>query len=125
MKSTSSSRGGPGPPTQRDVAASRERFLTAEVPEPRAVRGPILASWRRSHELQVAADKIEMSYVSDLHLDTRLTRSAEPVLRSLREQLEGQSVSVILTDPTGMVLSRLTGDIELEKHLDRVLLPPG
>ncbi|MEP6814102.1 MAG: GAF domain-containing protein [Marmoricola sp.] len=107
------------------MAASRERFLTAEVPEPRAVRGPILASWRRSHELQVAADKIEMSYVSDLHLDTRLTRSAEPVLRSLREQLEGQSVSVILTDPTGLVLSRLTGDSELEKHLDRVLLAPG
>ncbi|MEP7092008.1 MAG: helix-turn-helix domain-containing protein [Nocardioidaceae bacterium] len=107
------------------MAESRVRFLTADVPAPRTVRDPILASWRRSHQLHVAADKIEMSYDDDLQLDTRLTRSAEPVLRSLRNQLEGQSVSVILTDPTGLVLRRLTGDGELERHLDRVLLAPG
>jgi transcriptional regulator of acetoin/glycerol metabolism len=112
-------------PTQRDVAVSRVRFLTAETSEPPSVRGPILASWKRSHDLQVAADKIEMEYVPDVHLDTGLSRSAEPVLRSLREQLEGQSVSVILTDPSGLVLSRLTGDGDLERHLDRVLLAPG
>ena len=34
-------------------------------------------------------------------------------------------MSIILTDPTGLVLSRLTGDRELERHLDRVLLAPG
>lgn len=113
------------PPDQKAVAANRVRFLSAEVPEPQAVRGPILASWRRSHQLQVAADKVQMPYEPDPPLDTRLTRSAAPVLRSLREQLEGQSVSVILTDPTGMVLSRLTGDCVLEGHLDRVLLAPG
>ena len=47
------------------------------------------------------------------------------MLRNLSQQLKGQSVSVILTDPTGLVLSRLTGDGELERHLDRVLLAPG
>lgn len=113
-----------GPPDQTRVAVSRERFLTDDLVEPPGVRGPILASWRRSVELKVAADRIEMSYVADLP-DTRLTRSAKPVLRSLEEQLEGQSVSVILTDPTGLVLSRLTGDGDLERHLDRVLLAPG
>lgn len=126
MASTPASRGGEAaPPTQRATAASRELFLTAEAPEPEAVRAPILASWKRSHELQVAADKIQMSYVPDLHLDTRLTRSAAPVLRSLGERLEGQSVSVILTDPSGVVLSRLTTEGDLERHLDRVLLAPG
>ena len=75
--------------------------------------------------MRVAADKIEMRFEPDIHLDTRLARSAQPVLRSLSEQLRGQSVSVILTDPTGLVLSRLTGDGELERHLDRVLLAPG
>jgi transcriptional regulator of acetoin/glycerol metabolism len=47
------------------------------------------------------------------------------VLRSLQEQLQGQSVSVILTDPAGLVLSRLTGDGEFDRHLDRVRLAPG
>ena len=116
---------GPGAPAQRQVAQSRVAFLTAETPAPRTVRGPILASWRRSEQLHVAADKIDMSYDSDLPLDTKLTRSAEPVLRSLESQLEGQSVSVILTDPRGVVLRRLTGDGDLERHLDRVLLAPG
>jgi len=107
------------------VAASRERFLTDESPEPRTVRDTILASWRRSHDLRVAADKIDMPFEADAHLDTRLSRSAEPVLRSLQEQLQGQSVSVILTDPAGLVLSRLTGDGEFDRHLDRVRLAPG
>ena len=113
------------PPAQKAVAASRERFLTDESPEPRTVRDTILASWRRSHDLQVAADKIEMPFEEDAHLDTRLSRSAEPVLRSLQEQLQGQSVSVILTDPAGLVLTRLTGDGEFDRHLDRVRLAPG
>ena len=112
-------------PAQKDVAVNRVRFLTEEVPEPRTVRDTILASWRRSLEMQVAADKIEMRFEPDIHLDTRLARTAQPVLRNLSEQLQGQSVSVILTDPTGLVLSRLTGDGELERHLDRVLLAPG
>ena len=44
---------------------------------------------------------------------------------TLGEQLEGQSVSVILTDASGLVLTRITGDRALESHLDRVLLAPG
>ncbi|MCW2847646.1 MAG: Fis family transcriptional regulator, partial [Marmoricola sp.] len=112
------------PSDQRDVAVSRERFLTVGLSGKHAVRQPILASWQRSSDLRVAPDRIEMKHVDDLHLDSRLTTSAEPVLRNLQELLEGQSVSVILTDHTGLVLSRVTGDGELERHLDRVLLAP-
>ncbi|MCW2848155.1 MAG: Fis family transcriptional regulator [Marmoricola sp.] len=115
----------PVAPAQRVAAADRVRFLTEDSPAPRTVRDTILASWRRSQAMRVAADKIEMRFEPDIHLDTRLTRSAQPVLRNLSEQLQGQSVSVILTDQTGLVLSRLTGDGELERHLDRVLLAPG
>ncbi|MBA2560513.1 MAG: GAF domain-containing protein, partial [Propionibacteriales bacterium] len=122
---TPGSRGNTAQPDGDDVAASRVRFLTAEPTEPRGVRGPILASWLRSRELKVAADKVEMPYVRDLDLDNQLTRSAEPVLRSLTEHLNGQPVSVILTDPSGLVLSRLTADHDLERHLDKVLLAPG
>ena len=107
------------------LARARQRFLTAEPVEADQVRGTILASWWRSRRSNVAADRIDLSYVRDPDLDTPLIRSAAPVLTSLRENLEGQPISVILTDPAGVVLSRLTADRDLERHLDRVQLAPG
>ena len=107
------------------LAQARERFLTAEPVEPGQVRDTILASWRRSREWHVAADRIDLSYVRDPDLDTPLTRTALPVLQNLREGLEGEPISVVLTDGAGVVLSRLTADRDLERHLDGVQLAPG
>jgi transcriptional regulator of acetoin/glycerol metabolism len=107
------------------LAQSRERFLSAEPVEPSQVRDPILASWWRSKDLKVAADRIELPYIRDPDVDTPLTRSAAPVLHTLREQLGGQPVSILLTDNSGVVLVRLTGDGDLERYLDRVHLAPG
>jgi transcriptional regulator of acetoin/glycerol metabolism len=107
------------------LAQARERFLTAEPIEPGQVRDTILASWRRSREWHVAADHVDLSYVRDPDLDTPLTRTALPVLQNLRESLQGELVSVILTDAHGVALSRLTADHDLERHLDRVQLAPG
>jgi sigma-54 dependent transcriptional regulator, acetoin dehydrogenase operon transcriptional activator AcoR len=107
------------------LARTRENFLTRDPVEPQQVREPILASWSRSREWNVPADHIELSYVRDPDLDTPLTRSAMPVLRSLRDHLDGQPISVILTDAAGVVLTRLTSDPDLERHLDGVNLAPG
>src|SRR5450755_4305846 len=107
------------------LAKSRERFLTAEPVEPDQVRDTILASWWRSRRWNVAADHIDLSYVRDPDLDTPLTRSALPVLRNLREHLDGQPISVILTDAAGVVLTRLAADHDLDRHLDSVNLAPG
>jgi len=107
------------------LAETRVRFLTAEPVEPGRVRQTILASWLRSQRSNVAADRIEMPYVRDPNLDTPLTRSADPVLQRLHEQLAGQPISIVLTDHAGLVLSRLTGDADLARHLDSVLLVPG
>ena len=107
------------------LARARERFLTGEPVEPGQVRDTILASWRRSREWHVAADRVDLSYVRDPDLDTPLTRTALPVLQNLRENLQGEPVSVILTDAHGVVLSRLTADRDLERHLDGVQLAPG
>ncbi len=107
------------------LAQTRERFLTKEPVDPHQVRDPILASWWRSREWNVPADRIELSYVRDPDLDTPLTRSAMPVLRHLRENVDGQPISVILTDSAGIVLARLTADGDLERHLDGVKLAPG
>src|SRR5580692_8481573 len=107
------------------LAKARERFLTAESVDPYHVRDTILASWWRSRRSRVAADRIDLSYIRDPDLDTPLTRSAMPVLRSLRDALDGQPISVILTDADGLVLSRLAADSELDRHLDGVRLAPG
>jgi len=112
-------------PDRGGIAQNRERFLTREPVDPHEVRDPILASWWRSRDWNVPADRIELSYVRDPNLDTPLTRSAMPVLRHLRENVEGQPISVILTDPAGVVLARLTADHDLERHLDGVKLAPG
>ena len=112
-------------PAQTEVAADRVRFLTDEPLDTGAVRPTILASWRRSQDLGVPADRIALPFDADPPVDSPLVRSATPVLRRLHEQLTGQSVSVILTDPGGVVLSRMTGDAGFERHLDSVLLAPG
>jgi transcriptional regulator of acetoin/glycerol metabolism len=107
------------------LAQARERFLTAEPVEPGQVRDTILASWRRSREWHVVADRIDLSYVRDPDLDIPLARTALPVLQNLGESLQGEPVSVILADAHGVALSRLTADHDLERHLDRVQLAPG
>ena len=109
----------------KGLAETRERFLTAESVRPNEVREPILASWWRSRQWKVAADRVALPYVRDPDLDTPLTRNAMPVLRNLREHLEGQPISVILTDAAGVVLTRMTADHDLERHLDGVQLAPG
>jgi transcriptional regulator of acetoin/glycerol metabolism len=115
----------PAPPDSDRLAEARERFLTAERVAPEVVREPILASWWRSRQWNIAADHIALPYIRDPNLETPLTRNALPVLSNLREHLEGQKISVILTDSAGVVLVRLTGDHDLERHLDGVQLAPG
>lgn len=115
----------PGSGDDARLAGARERFLAAEPVEPGVVRDTILASWRRSRQWNVAADHIAPSFVGDPDLDTPLTRSALPVLQSLLGNLEGQPISVILSDARGVVLSRLTADHDFERHLDGVQLLPG
>jgi transcriptional regulator of acetoin/glycerol metabolism len=115
-----------GLPGARDpLAEARDRFLSAEPVDRKIVREPILASWWRSRDWRIAADRLDLSYLGAPDLDTMLARSAEPVLRHLHEQLDGQPISIILTDATGLVLRRLTGDRDLERQLDTIMLIPG
>jgi transcriptional regulator of acetoin/glycerol metabolism len=107
------------------LAVARERFLSGESVAPDDVRETILASWQRSREWKVAADRIELRYVRDPSLDTPLARSALPVLLDLRELLEGQPISVVLANAAGVALTRLTANHDLERHLDGIQLAPG
>jgi sigma-54 dependent transcriptional regulator, acetoin dehydrogenase operon transcriptional activator AcoR len=112
--------------TARDrLADAREQFLAAEPVDQSIVRKPILASWWRSRQWNVAADHIDLNYLHEPNLETMLARTANPVLRHLHEQLDGQPISIVLTDAAGLVLTRLTADHDLERYLDGVKLAPG
>jgi transcriptional regulator of acetoin/glycerol metabolism len=113
------------PPDDPALARTRVQFLTEETVEPDRVRQPILASWWRSRQLRVAADRIDLPYIVDQDLDTPLIHAAKPVLERLGDQLDGQPISLILTDPTGVVLTQRTGDPDLHRHLESVELVPG
>src|SRR6266496_1901140 len=102
-------------PDDAGLADTRVRFLTAESVESSGVRKQILASWLRSRRLDVPADRIALPYVGRPDLDTPLIHSAAPVLRRLSDQLDGQPISLILTDPTGVVLLQYTGDSDLHR----------
>ena len=107
------------------LAEARDRFLAADPVDAGAVREPILASWWRSREWNVAADRIDLNYLGEPDLDSTLARAAEPVLSHLHEQLAGQPISIVLTDASGLVLLRYTGDHDLEQQLDSIMLAPG
>jgi len=107
------------------LAAARDRFLAREPVDSLAVREPILASWWRSRDWNVAANRLDLNYLRTPDLESSLARAAQPVLRRLHEQLDGQPISIILTDSAGLVLLRFTGDHDLERHLDSIKLAPG
>ncbi|ASR39439.1 Fis family transcriptional regulator [Prauserella marina] len=112
-------------PDEDGLARTRIQFLTSHSVEPHRVREAILASWWRSAEFEVPADRIDLPYTGDQDLDTPLIRGAEPVLRRLGDQLKGQPISLILTDQSGVVLTQRTGDGDLRSHLESVELVPG
>ena len=118
-------RGGVVVADDEGLARTRLRFLTAESVEPGQVREAILASWWRSREFHVPADRIDLPYERDQNLDTPLIRGAQPVLERLGDQLDGQPISMILTDQSGSVLTQRTGDHDLHRHLEGVELAPG
>jgi len=115
----------PSQTSRNRLAEARDCFLASQPVDQSAVRKLILASWRRSRQWNVAADHIDLRYLHEPDLETTLARSADPVLRHLHQQLDGQPISIILTDADGLVVARLTADRDLERTLDTVMLAPG
>jgi sigma-54 dependent transcriptional regulator, acetoin dehydrogenase operon transcriptional activator AcoR len=107
------------------LASAREHFLTAEPVKPGVVRDSIMASWTRSRDWKVAADRFDLPYDPNPNRDTRLTHSASNVIGELADQLASEPVCIVLTDAQGVVLDRRTGDSTLRAHLDSVKLDIG
>ncbi|TSD97906.1 Fis family transcriptional regulator [Gordonia rubripertincta] len=111
------------------VARARERFLSDDgVVDDRltgAVRDAISTSWRRSRSFKVQTDRLELPFVREPNTDSPLMTAARPVLDQLATDLSSEPVSIILTSPDGVVLSRAAGSGELLGQLDAVSLAPG
>ncbi|MCW2526359.1 MAG: modulated sigma54 specific transcriptional regulator, Fis family [Pseudonocardiales bacterium] len=114
-----------GVPSQHAKADAREHFMAREPEQDIHIRRMILASWQRSRESDVDIDRIRVPYLRDPDLEAPLYRSAAPILDMLGEQLQSESVSIILTDHAGIVLDRRTPSHEMAAALDRVHLAPG
>lgn len=112
-------------PQDAEVGDARDRFLSGTGEHDLQIRRLILASWERSREHKVDADRILAPFVRDPDLDEPLARSAAPVLDALHEQMRGEAVSTILTDNTGLVLDRRSSTLQISQSLDAVQLAPG
>ncbi|MCU1658411.1 MAG: modulated sigma54 specific transcriptional regulator, Fis family [Pseudonocardiales bacterium] len=110
---------------QRWIADERARFLSHAAEQDVHVRRMILASWYRSRESNVDIDRLRVPYIADRDLESPLERSAGAILTKLQEQLQAESVSIILTDQTGLVLDRRSAEMAITDSLDQVQLAPG
>jgi transcriptional regulator of acetoin/glycerol metabolism len=108
-----------------DARRAREQFLTAGALTTDAVDLGVLNSWRRSRDLQVHPDRVDLPYVRDPDTDTPLTHAAAPVLRRIADDLSTQAVSVVLTSADGLILDRIAADPRIEHTLDDVRLARG
>ncbi|GAA5051797.1 GAF domain-containing protein/anti-sigma regulatory factor (Ser/Thr protein kinase) [Thermocatellispora tengchongensis] len=106
------------------IAAAHERFHEGRAAG-RIVRPSILTSWQRCRSLGLVPDRLEVPYLEDLDLESRLCRAAAPVLAKVESALAGTGVSMILTDGKGRVIQRRGGEPELNRRLDAIRLAVG
>ena len=99
-----------GCPTE--VKRAREKFLSVESLDGVRSLGEdilqpsVLDSWRRSQALRVHPDRVQLPYVREPNMGSRLARAAAPVLQRVTDDLAAQAVSVILTSTDGVVVER-------------------
>lgn len=108
-----------------DRRQAREEFLSAPGTDALPVRPAVLDSWRRSQALHIHVDRVELPFVREPDLDTPLMNAAQPVLRSITEDMASQPVSVILTSAEGLILERFSSDAGINRTLDDVKLARG
>lgn len=88
--------------------------------------GPLVeASWRRSIFAGVTPKNAATAEVTDARLDCALARHGRPVLEERIEDVARIGCSLILTDASATVLTRLDGNDAVAKVLDDAAVIPG
>ena len=85
----------------------------------------LLASWQRSERYGVSADEVRPVFSGVVDTESLFYECGNEVLRGLHKTLATEPVSLMITDSTGLVLSRLCNDVTINRSLDRVHLAPG
>jgi transcriptional regulator of acetoin/glycerol metabolism len=106
----------------------RERFAL-ELRRPghamRPVSRMIMASWERCERRGMPIGQLRVPVTSAFDDQSELTRSAAPVLQALHSSLANEPISIMLSDETGLVVTRLCTDRAILRSLDDVALGPG
>ena len=109
----------------KDLRRAREQFLSVGSLDAVSLRPGVLDSWRRSRDLHVHQDRVDLPFVREPDTDSPLVHAAVPVLRRVADDLAAQPVSVILTSADGVVLERVSSDATIMRALDSVRLSRG
>jgi signal transduction histidine kinase len=119
--------------TARELAALRDRFLSAGGPAPPSfARQVILNSWQRCRQMSVDAGRraAPLAITFDAQLrelreaNEQLLRAAHPVAVRLADHLSGSGYVVVVTDASGCILD-LAGDLDVRRRLSRIDFVPG
>jgi hypothetical protein len=85
----------------------------------------LLASWQRSEEYGVSAEVVDPMWAGSAVTESLFFECGQEVLTGLYRTLANEPVSLMLTDASGFLLNRLSGDTSLLRALDKVHLAPG
>jgi sigma-54 dependent transcriptional regulator, acetoin dehydrogenase operon transcriptional activator AcoR len=91
----------------------------------RAVSDRLVASWQRSEDYGVSLESVEPVFTGTYDEESLFFECGREVLTDLHRTLVNEPISLMLTDPDGLVLNRLCGDRSLLRALDDVHLAPG
>lgn len=110
-----------------DDVAERTRVFSAQHSGagPGALSRQVMASWRRSEDYGISLDRVEPVFTGTDDVDCLFHHCGTEVLADLFRSLSTEPISLMLTDPDGVVLNRLSGDRSLLASLDQVHLAPG
>lgn len=90
------------------------------------MRPEIEFSWRRAALSGIEASRqLPVDLSEDLDSDSRLLRSAAPVLEELGEEIAGTGLCVLLADRHGRVVRRVFDDATVERRMDHVGIASG
>ncbi|HTK64342.1 MAG TPA: helix-turn-helix domain-containing protein [Pseudonocardia sp.] len=107
------------------LVSARADFLEGADPDLLGVPDHVAASWRRSASSGVHPSEVSSEYFTDLDVNSRMVRCAQPVIEHLAEQVADVPVCVALTDNRARLLARRDSNSWIGRMLDRVYFAQG
>src|ERR1044071_8590028 len=88
----------------------REQLALSRDRDPAVLPRRLVSSWKRSADYAVPLDAVNPAFVGDVDDHSLFYESGHQVLTELHQTLADEPVSLMLTDPDGLVLNRVCSD---------------